>query len=131
MSASVSGHRAARRANLRSSFRLEFRLRSQVRAIVSYPVVLDVEVLRVGDGRVNGVVEALGRRDFVVRRPRTLRVDDRLVYVASGMGPVRWTGRRATTADERAAVVLTVQPKNVASTCQTHRQPLYQRRLVR
>lgn len=36
------------------------------------PVVLDVEVLRVGDGRVDGVVEALGRRDFVVRRPRTL-----------------------------------------------------------
>lgn len=47
------------------------------------------------------------------------------------MGPVRWAGRRAATADERAAVILTVQPKNVASTCQTHRQPLYQRRLVR
>lgn len=95
------------------------------------PVVLDVEVLRVGDGRVDGVVEALGRRDFVVRRPRTLWVDDRLVYVAPGMGPVRRAGRRAATADERAAVILAVQPKNVASTCQTHRQPLYQRRLVR
>lgn len=96
----------------------------------SSPVVLNVEVLR-GDGRVDGVVEAFGRRDLVVGRPRTLRVDDRLVYVAPGMGPVRWTCRRAATADERAAVILTVQPKNVASTCQTHRQPLYQRRLVR
>lgn len=94
------------------------------------PVVLDVEVLR-GDGRVDGVVEAFGRRDLVVGRPRTFRVDDRLVYVAPGMGPVRWAGRRAATADERAAVILTVQPKNVASTCQTHRQSLYQRRLVR
>lgn len=47
------------------------------------------------------------------------------------MGPVRRAGRRAATADERAAVILAVQPKNVASTCQTHRQPLYQRRLVR
>lgn len=104
MSASVSGHRAARRANLRSSFRLEFRLRPRSGAIVSYPgneravvhdsydpcsaggrvekegaregagggqgsasspVVLDVEVLR-GDGRVDGVVETLGRRDLVV-----------------------------------------------------------------
>lgn len=94
------------------------------------PVVLDVEVLR-GDGRVDGIVEALGRRDLVVRRPRALRVDDRLVYVAPGVGPVRGAGRRAATADERAAVILAVQPKNVASTCQTHRQPLYQRRLVR
>lgn len=94
------------------------------------PVVLDVEVLR-GDGRVDGVVEAFGRWDLVVGRPRTLRVDDRLVYVAPGMGPVRWAGWRTATADERAAVILTVQPKNVASTCQTHRQPLYQRRLVR
>lgn len=96
----------------------------------SSPVILNVEVLR-GDGRVDGVVEAFGWRDLVVGRPCTLRVNDRLIYVASGMGPVRWTGWRAATADERAAVILTVQPKNVASTCQTHRQPLYQRRLVR
>jgi len=75
--------------------------------VAGSPVVLDVEVLR-GDGRVDGVVEALGRRDLVVRRPRALRVDDRLVYVASGVRPVRWTGRRAATAHERAAVVLAV-----------------------
>lgn len=71
------------------------------------PVVLNVEVLR-GDGRVDGVVETFGRRNLVVGWPRTLRVDDRLVYVAPGMGPVRWAGRRAATADERAAVILTV-----------------------
>lgn len=97
---------------------------------VASPVVLDVKVLG-GDGRVDGVVEAFGRRNLVVGWSRTLRVDDRLVYVAPGMGPVRRAGRRAATADERAAVILTVQPKNVASTCQTHRQSLYQRRLVR
>lgn len=95
------------------------------------PVVLDVEVLCIGDGRVDGVVETLRRRYLVIRRPRALRVDDRLVYVAPGMGPVRRAGRRAATADERAAVILAVQPENVASTCQTHRQPLYQRWLVR
>lgn len=104
--------------------------RVRERSGLDLPIVLDVEVLCVGDGCVDGIVEALRRRDFVVRRPRTL-LDDRLVYVAPGMGPVRWTGRRAATTDERAAVILTVQPKNVASTCQTHRQPLYQRRLVR
>jgi len=37
MSASVSGHRAARRANLRSSFRLEFRFRAGARTVVAYP----------------------------------------------------------------------------------------------
>lgn len=104
--------------------------RVRERSGLDLPVVLDVEVLCVGDGCVDSVVEALRRWDFVVRRPRTL-LDDRLVYVAPGMRPVRRAGRRAATADERAAVILPVQPKNVASTCQTHRQPLYQRRLVR
>lgn len=94
------------------------------------PVILNVEVFR-SDGRVDGVVQALGRRDLVVGGPGRLRVDDRLVDVTPGMRPVRWAGRRAATTDKGAAVILAVQPKNISSTCQTHREPLYQRRLVR
>ena len=51
------------------------------------PVVLNVEIFR-GNGRVDGVIQALGRGYLVVGRPRTLRVDDRLVYITPGMRPV-------------------------------------------
>lgn len=33
---------------------------------INLPVVLDVEILHVSDGRVDGVIEALGRWDLVV-----------------------------------------------------------------
>lgn len=97
------------------------------------PIVLDVQVLG-SDGRVDAVVQALGRRYLVVGWPgRRVGVDDGLVDVAPGVRPVARTRRRAAPADHQgAAVVLDAEAEEaVAPAREAHRQAFYQGRLVR